>query len=437
MTLRMNGSTSGYVELDCQATGGNNNIKLPSSNGIANQFLKNGSTAGTLGWSSLVETATGVGIGTGSPGQTLSVVSPSTAQAIGIWNRALDNAYGGIYFKTSDGATDQSSILNARSGTNGSALSFFTKPDGGAVTERLIVDSFGRVLVGSTTAATNLPAGAIQSGSGHSAILNTGSVTAPTLFTSGSLEFNFDGVSGSQRHGRISGNGSTAGGAYAGGLTFEYYAYDGSAYRWYPGIILGSSGNVSIGTTGSEGRITIVGDSCGGYIGAITNQNNSNCNPAHGLIFRAGFSGSASGSNFFSFRRPDDTVLGSISQNGASSVAYNTSSDYRLKENIAPLTGAINRINQLKPSQFNFITEPGKTVDGFIAHEAQAVVPECVTGEKDAVDAEGNPIYQGIDQSKLVPLLTAALQEALAKIETLETSNAALEARLTALEAQS
>jgi hypothetical protein len=188
-----------------------------------------------------------------------------------------------------------------------------------------------------------------------------------------------------------------------------------------------NEGNVSIGTTGSEGRITIVGDNCGGYIGAITSQNNSNCNPAHGLIFRAGQNGSSSGSNFFSFRRPDDTVLGSISQNGASSVAYNTSSDYRLKENISPLTDAIYRISQLKPSQFNFITEPGKTVDGFIAHEAQEVVPECVTGDKDAVDDDGNPIYQGIDQSKLVPLLTAALQEALAEIESLK-------ARVTALE---
>jgi hypothetical protein len=105
--------------------------------------------------------------------------------------------------------------------------------------------------------------------------------------------------------------------------------------------------------------------------------------------------------------------------------AYNTSSDYRLKENVAPITGAAARLLQLKPSRFNFIAAPGKTVDGFIAHEAQAVIPEAVHGTKDAVDADGNPVYQGIDQSKLVPLLTAALQEAIAKIETLE-------ARLTA-----
>ena len=77
--------------------------------------------------------------------------------------------------------------------------------------------------------------------------------------------------------------------------------------------------------------------------------------------------------------------------------------------------------------RFNFIADPDKTVDGFIAHEAQAVVPECVTGEKDVVDDDGNPIYQGIDQSKLVPLLTAALQETIARIETLEAAVAALQ----------
>ena len=121
---------------------------------------------------------------------------------------------------------------------------------------------------------------------------------------------------------------------------------------------------------------------------------------------------------FFSFYR-NGTYTGGMSNTG-SATAYNTSSDYRLKENIIPLAGAIDRLHQLHVRRFNFIADPDHTVDGFIAHEAQAVVPECVTGEKDAVDDEGNPVYQGIDQSKLVPLLTAALQEALQKIEDLE-----------------
>jgi hypothetical protein len=119
-------------------------------------------------------------------------------------------------------------------------------------------------------------------------------------------------------------------------------------------------------------------------------------------------------------------LVGNISTSG-SATSFNTSSDYRLKENVIPLTGAAERLNQLQVHRFNFIADPDKTVDGFIAHEAQAIVPECVTGTKDEVDADGNPVYQGIDQSKLVPLLTAALQEALQKIDAMEARLAALE----------
>ena len=104
-------------------------------------------------------------------------------------------------------------------------------------------------------------------------------------------------------------------------------------------------------------------------------------------------------------------------------------SDYRLKENIVDLTNAITRLKDLQPRRFNWIDdETNTTIDGFIAHEAQAVIPEAVTGTKDQVDSDDKPVYQGIDQSKLVPLLTAALQEAVGKIETLETKVAALEA---------
>jgi hypothetical protein len=105
-----------------------------------------------------------------------------------------------------------------------------------------------------------------------------------------------------------------------------------------------------------------------------------------------------------------NTKVGSITLTG-SSTAYNTSSDYRLKENVVPLTNALNRINQIPVHRFNFISEPNKIVDGFMAHEVQEVVPEAIDGVKDAVDEEGNIKAQSIDQSKLVPLLTAAIQE--------------------------
>ena len=121
------------------------------------------------------------------------------------------------------------------------------------------------------------------------------------------------------------------------------------------------------------------------------------------------------------------TGVGSIAVT-TSATNYNTSSDYRLKENVVDLSGAITRVKQLTPRRFNFIAEPDSTVDGFVAHEAQTVVPEAVTGTHNEVDDDNNPVYQGIDQSKLVPLLTAALQEAIDKIETLETKVAALEA---------
>ena len=110
----------------------------------------------------------------------------------------------------------------------------------------------------------------------------------------------------------------------------------------------------------------------------------------------------------------------------ATATAYNTSSDYRLKEDVIEMEGSLDRLKGLKPCNFRWKAD-GTRVDGFIAHEAQEVVPEAVTGIKDAVDDEGNPEYQGIDQSKLVPLLTKALQEAVAKIEALETRVTALE----------
>jgi len=118
----------------------------------------------------------------------------------------------------------------------------------------------------------------------------------------------------------------------------------------------------------------------------------------------------------------NQTGVGTITV-GSSSTAYNTSSDYRLKENEVAISDGITRLKTLKPYRFNFKNEPSKTVDGFFAHEVSPAVPEAITGEKDGTE------MQGIDQSKIVPLLTAALQEAITKIETLETKVAALEAK--------
>jgi len=117
---------------------------------------------------------------------------------------------------------------------------------------------------------------------------------------------------------------------------------------------------------------------------------------------------------------PSAVPVGSITTNG-SATAYNTSSDCRLKENVAPLANAVTRLKQIAPKNFTWKGNPSLgTVEGFIAHELQEVVPDAVHGEKDELDQNGAPKYQGVDSSALVPLLTAALQEALARIEALE-----------------
>ena len=104
----------------------------------------------------------------------------------------------------------------------------------------------------------------------------------------------------------------------------------------------------------------------------------------------------------------------------ASSTTYATSSDYRLKENVDYTWDATTRLKQLKPARFNFIADPDITVDGFLAHEAQSVVPESVVGIHNEVDDDDNAVYQGIDQSKLVPLLVKTIQELEARITALE-----------------
>jgi hypothetical protein len=151
----------------------------------------------------------------------------------------------------------------------------------------------------------------------------------------------------------------------------------------------------------------------------------------------------SNGSQFVDFLNSSGTQIGYISQNASNTVTYSTSSDYRLKNAITPMTGALAKVAQLKPVTYKWNTD-GSDGQGFIAHELAEVVPDCVTGEKDAVgeqqyevtpavkDEEGRviteavmgtriaPVYQGIDTSFLVATLTAAIQELNAKVTALE-----------------
>jgi hypothetical protein len=185
-----------------------------------------------------------------------------------------------------------------------------------------------------------------------------------------------------------------------------------------------SSGNLLVGTTSqlSNGKTSVYQASGGCAIEAqivgsgtayavMTARVNNTANLFHAFYYNTYSSG-----------------VGSISTNGTVT-AYNISSDYRLKENIVPLTGALDKITQLKPSVYNYKSKPEEAIEGFVAHELQAVVPHAVTGEKDAVDANGNPVYQGVDASFLIPHLVAAIQEQQALITTLTERISALEAK--------
>ena len=184
-----------------------------------------------------------------------------------------------------------------------------------------------------------------------------------------------------------------------------------------------SSGNVGIGTT-SPDRLLHVSKAGPDVVRIQQSTNNQGSNHACISLVHAAATASAQGVGMV-FVNASGSDVGSI--RFGSSTSYNTSSDYRLKENVTPISDGITRLKILKPSRFNFKIDKDTTVDGFLAHEVTAV-PEAITGTKDEVDSDNNPVYQGIDQSKLVPLLTAALQEAIAKIEVLETKVAALEA---------
>ena len=205
-------------------------------------------------------------------------------------------------------------------------------------------------------------------------------------------------------------------------LTFDFRGNAGNT-----NILAGTStGNVGIGTTSPSSPLHIQKTLSGGQVmayfdgtvgpstyGAL-NVRVDNIDYGTGMRF---YRSGTYDSNAIGFINGTSTV-GSININ-TSSTSYNTTSDYRLKENLTEITDGIDRIKQLKPKRFNFIGDT-TVVDGFIAHEAKQVVPEAVTGEKDEVLPNGDPVYQGIDQAKIVPLLTAALQEAIAKIEVLE-----------------
>jgi hypothetical protein len=284
------------------------------------------------------------------------------------------------------------------------------------------IDSSGNVGIGTASPSTRL---SLQLSSATTYTTSTRTSQGLTIYNSSATTNGFTGIEfvgePTSGNGGIAGIGSVVTGSGSANLVFG--TRDSATYAERMRIT--SGGNFLWGAT------TLAGVSGGG-------------SDAKGIDYGDGmrlFSsrGSTAAREHVVFYNPNGDV-GSIDTN-ASATAYNTSSDYRLKENIAPMQGALATVAQLKPCTFTWKVD-GSASQGFIAHELQAIVPDCVTGEKDEVetytDEDGNEQArikpQGIDTSFLVATLTAALQETKALIDTQAETINALTARIVALE---
>jgi len=142
---------------------------------------------------------------------------------------------------------------------------------------------------------------------------------------------------------------------------------------------------------------------------------------AGGIYTENGHNTSASSGDSYTIFRYNGSQIGSITQTGTTAVLYNTTSDYRLKNDVTPIQNALSTINELNPISFTWVD--GRKDDGFLAHELQAVIPNCVTGEKDAVNEDGSPKYQQMDNSGVIPFLVKAIQELKAEFDAYKATH--------------
>jgi hypothetical protein len=261
---------------------------------------------------------------------------------------------------------------------------------------------------------------------------NVGVGVTPSAWGSTSRALQFQ--SGVSIFSNTSGLGGVGNNVYSNPGTGDYYIANGYATRYYQyngthvwstsasgtagnaitftqAMTLDNSGNLLVGATGSAGSYKVQVYSSN--LAATTN----------GMLLTNG--ANSTGGYFHAFQNYVGTIIGAISQVTSTTVSYGTASDYRLKENIAPMTGALATVAQLKPCTYTWKLDDSAG-QGFIAHELAEVCPEAVVGEKDAVDSDGNPKYQSIDTSFLVAILTAAIQELAAQVTTLQTQVTAL-----------
>ena len=368
-----------------------------------------------------------VGIGTASPSEKFEINTGTGnigAKIVSTDSLAV------IAFK--DNSTTDVQYL----GANGDSLVFHA---GASSSERMRINASGNVGIGTTT-----PAGVfhVHNGSGDAnAFITSANTNSTTLFfgdtdsnTIGRIQYDH-----SSNYMRFSTNGSEAmritsggdlsltGDSGAGETNLVFTANSNTTKARIQGSKVGSFEGKLIFSVASSGgslteRMRITDDTVGVFttdqvarlcvesnFTAFTGVNVKNNNSGHGGVF-------------VNFQNYQGTQAGSISHSGSTSVSYNTSSDHRLKENVTADWDATTRLKQLNPVRFNFISDADTTVDGFLAHEVQSVVPEAITGTHNEVDDDGNPVYQGIDQSKLVPLLVKTIQELEARITVLENA---------------
>jgi hypothetical protein len=304
----------------------------------------------------------------------------------------------GGYYTSTTLSVDFGAILGAKeNSTGGDAagyLAFGTRPAGGNMTERMRIDSSGNVGIGTNSPIRQLSVGTPNGGA--SSVINMGSGTSSL----GTLEFG-DGTTGDDRF-----------------RGYVQYSHVDNSLRLGTDAVermrIDSSGNLLVGANATSSFF----DGLANFAGRIHTKAAST-----NYFWQTGTSGTRTYLTFITGSTPTQT--GSITTDGTTT-AYVTTSDYRLKEDIAPMTGALAKVALLKPVTYKWNSN-GSNGQGFIAHELAEVCPDAVIGEKDAVDAEGNLQYQGIDTSFLVATLTAAIQEQQALITTLT-------ARITALE---
>ena len=372
-----------------------------------------------------------VGVGTSSPAVKLtSQLASSGVSGIAATAAALFENSGNSDVVIAAGTTSKSRVAFADSGDwiigridydhSDNSMRFGTN----GTAEYMRIDSSGNVGIG-----------VVPSAWGQSGTLQAVQIKSTSLAGSGTNAY-----WGSNWYGggfdKYIENGAASLAVQTGGQHIWYGAASGTAdnaISFSERMRIDASGNLLVGTTSTQGYF----DGKLNVAGRIHVKANAS---AQGSLYYAWTDQSSGSGTLFTFGYGSSfSSVGTITTNGTST-AYNTSSDYRLKEDVQPMVGSVDRLMALKPVNFAWKVD-GSRVDGFLAHEAQEVVPEAVTGQKDQTetveikDEDGNvtgteerPVYQGIDQSKLVPLLTAALQEALTKIEALEARVAALEA---------